>query len=673
MDKSQPRMEIGSSQPLLKKLHFKNISTRERTIEEAHERTFQWLLDSGHPATRPKSGSRLQKSLEGLLRTLLFEILRHDPGVIPSITSDPKLAVPLSYDEDWDVETLFQMYEIAVRQQEKVKFCFFQFADIYGHDPSKSLKLEDMTRNDIHSYVSATFNSHEQFSKLRDSDQNYEILISAVVDRARGVFLWVRLVVQILLDGFTFHESVQSLQQQLLTSPKDLEDFFHQMLKSIPPAYRLRAAAILRVATDVDQPHLLVFYHFLDEIIQGSAPELNSSSTPIGAHDLSTICEKIRRQVNGRFRGILEVTTIFDKVPEDPTVHAVALEYFGTHVDFLHRTVRYFLVSSQKAKDFFHANIGSNADLSIACTRAAVSQIKFAKLSAMNLAFFDHLVCQLFFHTRHAASLSDATTTLDDILGIAEELCVAKVLLPEHDMPFCFAGLAAQSGHTSFLEHKFKMGLSLDAVTDSQGKIPGVPKPVLDSRDSLAKKQTNSPTSFVTLLRRQRRSEPQQLNYRRNPLLDYALTPNTPFAAPCITTVELLISQGASPNEKILDPELQETKPTVWEHFLASLYLQKVGANHKEYLEITELLLRNAASFSCGVKIGLFLSKDIGQPRLHTVQHLVEKKILTARELIKGYFTLDEEHQLIPSRMGRLVHKYALKGIHQHMGIVTRD
>ncbi|KAK7946045.1 uncharacterized protein PG986_010366 [Apiospora aurea] len=70
------------------------------------------------------AGSRLQRSLEGLLRTLLFEILRHLPGVVSSIVNDSKIAVPLS-DADWDLEALFAMYEFMIRQQAIVKFCFF--------------------------------------------------------------------------------------------------------------------------------------------------------------------------------------------------------------------------------------------------------------------------------------------------------------------------------------------------------------------------------------------------------------------------------------------------------------------------------------------------------------------------------------------------------------------
>lgn len=738
-------MEAGSNQQLLKKLHFKSISTRERRIEKAHQRTFQWLIDSDHQVTRPKSGmdlikwfrnsdgvfwiygkpgsgkstfmkfirtqgvvrehleywaeghqlvtpsfyfwnsgSRLQKSLEGLLRTLLFEILRHDPSVILNINRDPKLASSLSYDEEWDVDTLFQMYEIAVLKQQKVKFCLFvdgldefqdvdykalgdltsalhrletsdkiklcvdsrpwtEFADIYGHSPSKSLKLEDLTRDDIHSYVSDAFHNHQQFAKLMEIDPNYEGLISEVVVRAQGVFLWVRLVVQILLDGLTFHEPVQTLQRQLLTFPEDLEDFFYQMLKSIPSAFQHRAAATLKVATEAYGPSLLLFYHFLDELIQGVAPNLDCTPTPLASHDLISICEKMQRQVNGRFRGLLEVTT------EDP----VPSQHFAFRVDFLHRTVRDFLVSSSKAADFFHANIGSDADLSIVSTKAAVAQIKFVKLTTKDEKNFGELLGQLFFHTRHAANLSGTTTTLDDILDTAEELCVAVVqTFPSRKSPFCFAGLAAQSGHTSFLERKFKMGLSLTAVRDFGGELPAFSKPILDSRDSLPKTQLKTLISSFAHLPRKRWKKPRQVDNMRPPLLLYALTPiQFPRQiSPCLTTVELLISKGASPNEKYHDT-------TVWEQFLLSLNVQHEGTIRKEFLEIAKVLLRRGAPMSYNVSstqfpIDIWLPGPGRRKAGRRRPGAVDKEKHTARELFSRYFTLDEMNQLVPSRTG---------------------
>ncbi|KAK8070390.1 hypothetical protein PG997_010593 [Apiospora hydei] len=209
-----------------------------------------------------------------------------------------------------------------------------------------------------------------------------------------------------MLDGFTIHDSVKTLQKQLTSFPEDLEDFFGHMLKSIPSAYRDRAAATLKIATEADQPRFLMFYHFLDETIQDQAPRLDSSYTLLDFHSVASCCEKMRRQVNGRTKGLLEVATDGEVNWDDndrlasfsgdaESHHSkIMTDFFRrtARVDFLHRTVWDFLGKSQKAKDFFDANMGSDIALSMASATAAVSQIKFAKFDDMERPYFHRLL-----------------------------------------------------------------------------------------------------------------------------------------------------------------------------------------------------------------------------------------------------------------------------------------
>ncbi|KAK8023525.1 hypothetical protein PG993_011591 [Apiospora rasikravindrae] len=311
MEKLQEKgMQAGPRQRLLKKLHFTSISTRERKVTTAHADTFKWLVSpneqtnqlsscldfiawlnggngvfwthgkpgSGkstfmkficaqnsvrdhlehwakdHQLVTPSfyfwyAGSRLRRSLEGLLRTLLYEILRRMPEVIPINISDPGLTVPVSYDEDWDLETLFHIYELVIQQPGKVNFCFFIDGLDEFHD-EEHRSIWDLT-SALHRLQCSDkikfgkFNSHEQFARLREIDSSYEGLISEVVDRAQGVFLWVRLVVQSLLEGFTFHDSARTLRQRLQSFPDDLSEFF---LTTLPPLFQQRIEVWLRTS-----------------------------------------------------------------------------------------------------------------------------------------------------------------------------------------------------------------------------------------------------------------------------------------------------------------------------------------------------------------------------------------------------------------------------------------
>ena len=65
-----------------------------------------------------------------------------------------------------------------------------------------SLLLQDLTDNDIRNYVQSELVDDERFVKLRESEpKSCAELAANIVDKAQGVFLWVRLVVMDLLQG----------------------------------------------------------------------------------------------------------------------------------------------------------------------------------------------------------------------------------------------------------------------------------------------------------------------------------------------------------------------------------------------------------------------------------------------------------------------------------------
>jgi hypothetical protein len=68
--------------------------------------------------------------------------------------------------------------------------------------PFSSLRLQDLTFNDIKQYVDDKVSNHRRMNQLRCSDHgNAEALVDEVVKKASGVFLWVVLVVDSLLGG----------------------------------------------------------------------------------------------------------------------------------------------------------------------------------------------------------------------------------------------------------------------------------------------------------------------------------------------------------------------------------------------------------------------------------------------------------------------------------------
>lgn len=87
----------------------------------------------------------MQKSQVELLRTLLFETLRHDPALIQIVCSTRWHAqiVNKTKDEPWSREELFVGFRNALSQDhEKSKFCFFvDGLDEYSRDSFDKVKF----------------------------------------------------------------------------------------------------------------------------------------------------------------------------------------------------------------------------------------------------------------------------------------------------------------------------------------------------------------------------------------------------------------------------------------------------------------------------------------------------------------------------------------------------
>jgi hypothetical protein len=65
------------------------------------------------------------------------------------------------------------------------------------------LCLQDLTYTDIRNYVRGTLEANKKMEQLAVSNPEHATaLVSEIVTKANGVFLWVRLVVWSLLDGF---------------------------------------------------------------------------------------------------------------------------------------------------------------------------------------------------------------------------------------------------------------------------------------------------------------------------------------------------------------------------------------------------------------------------------------------------------------------------------------
>ncbi|GKU04372.1 vegetative incompatibility protein het-e-1 [Fusarium langsethiae] len=348
-------------------------------------------------------GSKLQRSQEGLLRTLLVQLLRAHPEVIPVVAPlrwespclfnlDPKtfnqielgnmfqqaivyistrakLAMFIDGLDEFD-GNCYDLVSLVQRCVESsIKICvssrpWVEFEGAFGDCPR--LKMEDLTHQDISDYVFAKFEADTQFKGLqRRQARVAKDLVEAIVKKSSGVFLWVTIVVASLLAGIGAGDRVEDLQKRLGLLPAEIKNLYERILENIDSGYREHTAQLLKLmAAFKTQPSPLLFWYadevnFMDRAIKEDPIDVSRSES------LERV-EDIRRRLNSRCKGLLEIhknTTTADQFSSR----------FGGTVDYLHKTV-YEFVCSRRTQHRLRKYLNNpyDANLRIAAAYAAV-------------------------------------------------------------------------------------------------------------------------------------------------------------------------------------------------------------------------------------------------------------------------------------------------------------
>ena len=109
------------------------------------------------------------------------------------------------------------------------------FSDVFAHRPQ--LTMQAMNEYDIRKYVD------RELGEKADEEVRREIL-----QKARGVFLWVTLAVQSLKAGISYEDDPSQLRMRLNDLPDGLQQLFGHMLAKIDPVHYQEVATYFRVA-----------------------------------------------------------------------------------------------------------------------------------------------------------------------------------------------------------------------------------------------------------------------------------------------------------------------------------------------------------------------------------------------------------------------------------------
>jgi hypothetical protein len=299
----------GSGKSTMMEFLNQNIVIPDNMLPWAQDRT---VLSAHHFFWNP--GNKLQKSINGFLKTLLMQLLQNQPYLTPEVIPQNQwVAARAPGDDpiDWtnsDLKHALYQYILSIRGHAKVFMALDGLDELDGSDDERQelidvvismarlgnvkiclssrpwnvfrdafegflqLRLEDLTYGDISNYVNAQLHGHSRFQHLVQFDRiNAEILVSEITQKAAGVFLWVRLVVRDLLQGLRDGDGPTILRKRLEEIPGDLNDYFKRLMGTISIRHRQEASEILQIALYDElefvslHPLRLIDLSFIDE------------------------------------------------------------------------------------------------------------------------------------------------------------------------------------------------------------------------------------------------------------------------------------------------------------------------------------------------------------------------------------------------------------------------
>ncbi|CAH0045796.1 unnamed protein product [Clonostachys solani] len=364
----------GSGKSTLMKFLCDHVRTEEALVEWAKpldpvmSTHFFW-----------SSGTAMQKSQEGLFKSLLYDVFRKSPEIMKAVCPQRWEAGRRGEGDlgPWTLSELRRtLISLATCSGLPFKFCFFidgldeyegdhpemitvlrslatcpniklcvssrpwnVFEDAFGNTDTGKLYLQHLTNNDIRLYVRKKLEEHPNWQVLPEEQDIYRSIVTEVTTKAQGVFLWVYLVIRSLYEGLTNGDSLPALERRIRRLPADLEPYFKHMLNSVDSFYHAQMVQTFQVAMASSSPLPLMIYCFLDEEYEQYNFGLHMPVKQMPIPEVERRQAQLRRRLNGRCKGLLEVYK-----------NAGEGKYLGYRVDFLHRTVRDFLRTKEMSE-----------------------------------------------------------------------------------------------------------------------------------------------------------------------------------------------------------------------------------------------------------------------------------------------------------------------------------
>lgn len=263
-------------------------------------------------------GHSIQRSQVGLFRSLLYQILRATPVLIPLVCPNSEI---LEF-EEWEMVDLRTAFDRLCQQTSlSAKFCFFidgldeysgeerdlietlrvmtssphikicassrpwpEFAKEFGRN-FPTLVVQDHTMDDMKTYVKQRLSDEPEFQKLRLRDNSCDEIIPEIAERAQGVWLWTFLVTHDLKRAVIRNEGTKTLRMILDSFPRRLEDYFEHIISRVEPHYQKDMVRIFMMVVEAAQPLPLFVFRFLSDQDEDPTYAINVTPKSLGPFD----------------------------------------------------------------------------------------------------------------------------------------------------------------------------------------------------------------------------------------------------------------------------------------------------------------------------------------------------------------------------------------------------
>jgi hypothetical protein len=231
-----------------------------------------------------RPGLSLQKSIAGLLRSILHQVASAIPAVVPRVLSNRQSLTYTDWTQAKLLDALKTAFSVCQNDANGAVFLMIdgldEFEGSYRHlldavmsfqsgsniklcvssrpeatimnklERFPSISLQDLNYHDIQRYV----------AKQLESPGNTQVdLIWDVTRRAEGVFLWAVLVCQSLVVGLDAGDDKETMKQRLSILPSGLMDLFNSMFSKIDGLHRKDLALYFALLKWERSPHPEVF------------------------------------------------------------------------------------------------------------------------------------------------------------------------------------------------------------------------------------------------------------------------------------------------------------------------------------------------------------------------------------------------------------------------------